>query len=121
MAAAVFGRALVRRPDAAAAAGAVWLSLDDGLRRIDRLLVYGRRMLRCNRGPDANPCSFFTMYPHCDCGESAEKKTSHSASNPGRAYWRCRNRYGRCDFFEWCDGRLGSANPSPAKKARTSF
>ena len=34
-----------------------------------------------------------------------------------RAYWRCR-RYGRCDFFEWCDGRLGSANPSPAKKAR---
>ena len=81
----------------------------------------GRRMLRCNRGPDANQCSFFTMYPHCDCGESAEKKTSQSASNPGRAYWRCRNRYGRCDFFEWCDGRRGSANPSPAKKARTSF
>lgn len=81
----------------------------------------GRRMLRCNRGPDANQCSFFTMYPHCDCGESAEKKTSQSASNPGRAYWRCRNRYARCDFFEWCDGRLGSANPSPAKKARTSF
>ena len=64
MAAAVFGRALVRRPDAAAAAGAVWLSLDDGLRRIDRLLVYGRRMLRCEvsafrfaKEPDASSFS----------------------------------------------------------------
>ena len=86
----------------------------------------GRRMLRCNRGgPDINPCSFFTMYPHCDCGESAEKnrlswrRASNSlavrigaaATATGAQLFTAETALHKCCCS---DGRLGSANPSQA-------
>ena len=58
----------------------------------------------------------------CTCGVEAARRTANTEANAGRSFFCCGKHAGdRCDFFEWCDGRLGSANPSPAKKARTSF
>ncbi|KAG1666882.1 hypothetical protein FOA52_013515 [Chlamydomonas sp. UWO 241] len=44
-----------------------------------------------------------TTYPevHCNCGVPATVKTSQSAKNPGRDFYKCST----CDFFQFCDAQ----------------
>ncbi|DBA71476.1 TPA: DNA topoisomerase 3-alpha [Trebouxia sp. C0005] len=39
--------------------------------------------------------------PKCKCGEEAKLLASNSDDNPGRMYWKCRDR--RCNTFLWED------------------
>ncbi|CAN1124826.1 hypothetical protein LINPERPRIM_LOCUS31310 [Linum perenne] len=50
----------------------------------------------------------------CHCGLKASRRISHTAANPGRKFFGCRNYKSKdnngCGYFEWLDDKVAAVN-----------
>ena len=42
----------------------------------------------------------------CHCGAPATIRTSWTSKNPGRRFYGCPRKVGKCDYFSWYDQQL---------------